>query len=397
MKIENHYDLLLQGGRVIDPANGLDGPADVAVAGDRIARVAPGIEPSEAVSVVNVSGLLVTPGLLDIHAHVYHTKEPGGLSVMADSHCPRSGVTTVMDPGTAGAGHFAHFKETVIDRAQTRILALVNIVGSGMLGEWEQDVCEMDANAAAATVAANPDVCIGIKTAHYWTHKPCDDLHPPWAAVERAIQAGELCGKTVMFDFWPRVERPYEELLLKRMRPGDIHTHVFAQQFPILDSAGRPNAFLREARERGVLFDVGHGAASFWFRQAVPAIAHGFVPDTISTDLHTRNVNGPVIDMLTTMSKLLNMGLSASDVIARSTVAAARAICRPELGTLSPGAEADIAVLKLEEGEFRFTDCGKTRLTGSRRLECAMTLRAGKVLYDPTGLSMPEWTDAPAA
>jgi dihydroorotase len=198
-----------------------------------------------------------------------------------------------------------------------------------------------------------------------------------------------------MFDFWPRPERPYHELLLEKMRPGDIHTHVYAQQFPILDEQNRPQAFLFEAREKGIIFDVGHGAGSFWFRKAVPAIEGGFGPDSISTDLHIGNVNGPVIDMQTTMSKCLNLGLTLEDVIYRSTVTPAREIGRSELGTLSEGAEADVAVLELERGRFGFTDCGDAKLMGDKRLRCLMTLRAGEVVFDSDGLSMPTWTEAP--
>jgi dihydroorotase len=392
---QEKYDLLLKGGRVIDPANRIDRPADVAIADGRIAAILEGSEAVSAKTVADVSGCLVTPGLLDIHLHAYHTREPEGLSIMADYHCLPSGVTTAVDTGTAGARHFLHFKRTVIDRSRTRILAFVNIVNSGMIGDFEQDIREMDPELAASIVLAYPDLCVGIKTAHYWTSLPFDEMHPPWAAVDRAIEAGNLCRKPVMFDFWPRPERPYPDLLLKKMRPGDIHTHVFAQQFPVLNDRQEPNAFLFEARERGVLFDVGHGAASFWFRQAAPAMQNGFFPDTISTDLHTGSANGPVRDMITTMNKILNLGMPLTEVIARSTVAPARAIGRPELGTLSVGAEADVAVLKHQAGTFRFVDCGRARLTGSQRLECLMTVRAGNIVYDPTGLSMPEWHDAP--
>jgi len=391
------YSLLLKGGRVIDPANSIDGRMDVALAGDKIAQVAPDIDPRTATDVVDVTGHYVVPGLIDIHLHAYHTREPEGLSIMADFHSFRSGVTTVVDTGTAGAKHFLHFKRTVIDQAQTRILAFINIVQSGMLGEFEQDVREMDPELAASVVLAYPEVCVGIKTAHYWTQRPFDALHPPWASVERAVAAGEICKKPVMVDFWPRPERTYQDLILNKMRPGDIHTHVYAQQFPLLDERKKPQAFLFEARKRGIVFDVGHGAASFWFRQAVPAMENGFGPDSISTDLHTKNVNGPVVDMATTMSKFLNLGMPLQEVIYRSTVTPAREIGRPELGTLSVGAEADVAVLKVLEGEFGFVDCGQARLTGRRKLECTLTLRAGKIVYDPTGLSMPEWPDAPAA
>ncbi len=391
------YDLLLKGGRVIDPANRRDGLADVAIKGDRIAQVAPDIPPQSAAVIADVTGHYVTPGLIDIHMHAYHTREPEGLSVVADHHSFRSGVTTVVDTGTAGAKHFLHFKRTAIDRAKTRILAFINIVQSGMLGAFEQDVNEMDPELAASIVLAYPEVCVGIKTAHYWTREPWDERHTPWAAVDRAIAAGNICKKPVMMDFWPRPERTYPDLLLQKMRPGDIHTHVYAQQFPLLDEQKKPLPYLFEARERGIIFDVGHGAASLWFRQAAPAMEGGFGPDSISTDLHNANVNGPVVDMLTTMSKILNLGMPLQEVIFRSTVTPAREIGRPELGTLTVGAEADVAVLKVAEGAFGFADCGRAKITGSRKLECALTLRAGKIVYDPTGLTMPDWLDAPPA
>jgi dihydroorotase len=290
-----------------------------------------------------------------------------------------------------------HFKRTVIDRAKTRIFAYINIVDGGMIGDFEQDVRTMDPELAASIVLAYPEVCVGIKTAHYWTRAPFDAEHPPWAAVEQAVEAGNLCRKPVMVDFWPRPERPYDELILRKMRPGDIHTHVYAQQFPILDEQKKPNKFLFEARERGIIFDVGHGAASFWYRNAVPAMQNGFGPDSISTDLHTNNVHGVVVDMQTTMNKILNIGMPLQEVIHRSTVTPAREIGHSELGHLSPGAEADVAVFKLHSGEFSFVDCGRAKLSGDKKLECAMTLRGGKIVYDPTGLSAPEWPDAPEA
>lgn len=395
MESQAKYDILLKGGWVIDPKNKLNQVMDVAISGDRIVRVGPNLDPGNTATVVDVSDHYVTPGLVDIHVHVYHTREPEGLSIMADYHSFRSGVTTMVDTGTAGAKHFLHFKRTVIDLAKTRILAYINIVKSGMLGDFEQDVNEMDPELAASVVLAYPEICVGVKTAHYWTHAPWDDFHPPWAAVERAVEAGNICKKHVMVDFYPRPGRSYPDLLLKKMRPGDIHTHVYARHFPILDEKNEPAAFMHEARRRGIIFDVGHGAGSFWFRQAVPAMQHGFWPDSISTDLHINNVNGPVVDMLTTMSKFLNMGMPLDEVIYRSSVTPALEIGRPELGSLTEGVEADVAVLKLYEGKFGFSDCGRARMTGRQKLECVMTLRAGKVVYDPTGLSMPEWTDAP--
>ena len=392
------YDLLLKNGHVIDPKNNVDSQMDVAINDGKIAAVEQDIDPTLATQVVDVANYYVTPGLIDIHVHVHHTREPEGLSIMADSHSFRSGVTTMVDTGTAGAKHFLHFKRTVIDQAKTRIFAYVNIVDLGMLGDFEQDVQTMDPELCAATVMMYPDICVGVKTAHYWTQLPWDAEHPPWAGVDRAIQAAELCGKPVMYDFWPRPpERSYQELILEKARPGDIHTHVYAQQFPVVDEQGMPNDFMFQARERGVIFDVGHGAGSFWFRNGYRAIQNGFPPDSISTDLHTGNVHWAVVDMITTMSKILNCGMSLQDVIKLSTINPATEIGHPELGHLSVGAEADVAVLHQIYGDFSFIDCGRAKLQGDRKLECAMTVRAGQIVYDPQGLSMPVWTDAPDA
>ncbi len=388
------YDLLLKNGHVIDPANDIDGLMDVAVSGEKIAQVAPAIPSAHAAKTVDVAGLYVTPGLIDMHVHVYHTREPETLSIIADHHTFRSGVTTVVDTGTAGARHFLHFKRTVIDRWKTRIFAYINIVKSGMIGPFEQDVDEMDPELAASVVLAYPDDCVGIKTAHYWVSEPFDEAHPPWAAVDRALEASDICKKPLMVDFWHREGRTYQELLQK-MQPGDIHTHVYAQQFPILNADNKPADFMFEARERGIIFDLGHGAGSFWFRQAIPAYEGGFGPDSISTDLHIGNVNGVVHDMLNTMSKLLCMGMPLSEVITRSTLTPAQEIGHPELGTLSIGAEADIAVLRQERGQFGYVDCGAARMNGDRKLCCEMTVRAGEIVYDINGRSAPAWQDAP--
>lgn len=401
------FDLILKGGHVIDPANGIDRPLDVAIRDRKIARVAADIAPTYAAQTLDVSGLYVTPGILDIHTHVYtFPLQPIGSQASAsyvegmnaDAHLFASGVTTTVDAGTAGWQDWADFKANCIDRARVRILAFLNIANRGMLDRAsEQRLSDLNPEITAAIADAYPDLIVGIKSAHYWTNQPWDDEHPPWASVERAVEAGERCGKPVMVDFWPRPpQRSYPDLLLTKLRPGDIHTHVFAQQFPIVDPQGRVYSHLRQARERGVLFDLGHGAASFWFRNAVPALRDGFGPDSISTDFHMGNVNGPVFSMQYTMSKFLNMGMPLQEVIARSTIHPAQIIGRPELGTLTPGAEADLAVFRLLEGEFGFADCGQAKLLGRHKLDCALTLRAGQIVYDPGGLSMPEWERAPA-
>jgi dihydroorotase len=385
-------ELVLKGGHVIDPANGIDHMADVAIGGGRVLTVGPAAPVADTGSVLDVTGFYVVPGIIDMHAHVFHTHRRSGLSLEPRVNTFSSGVTTVVDAGTSGWRDFVEFRTEVIERARIRVLAFVNIVGSGMGGEWEHEAREMSPGLAAAMAEEHRDVVVGIKTAHYWAKRPFDADHLPWTAVEAAVKAGERCGLPVMVDFYPWLpERPYPELILHRLRPGDIHTHVFAQQFPIIDEQGKVFDHLFKARDRGVIFDLGHGAASFWFRNAAPAIAQGFVPDSISTDLHTGNVNGPVIDMATTMGKVLNMGVPLPDVIARSTIAPAREIGRPELGTLSVGSEADVAVFAVDEGHFSFVDCGKTRLPGTRRLRCVLTLRAGEIVYNPEGLGLPRW------
>lgn len=396
------FDLLLAGGRVIDPANGIDAPMDLAIKDGKIARLAPIIAAAESAQVIDVAGLIIVPGLVDIHTHVYPFKPSSKSyveSVHPDAHLLASGVTTTVDAGTAGWEHFLDFKESWIDRMKVRILAFLNIARGGMVDAGsEQRLADMNPTIVASLAQAFPEVIVGVKSAHYWTKEPWDAAHPPWASVERAVEAGELCGLPVMVDFWPRPpERPYPDLILKKLRPGDIHTHVFAQQFPILNPEGKVNDFMFAARQRGVYFDLGHGAASFWFRNAIPAWQDGFPPDSISTDLHMGNINGPVVSMLNTMSKYLSMGMPLAEVIERSTVIPARLIRRPELGALTPGAEADIAVLRLAEGDFGFSDCGKARMSGRSKLECVITLRQGQIVYDPSGLSMPEWRQAPAA
>jgi dihydroorotase len=398
-----HYDLLLKGGHVIDPANEIDKVMDVAISAGKVAAVAENLPASEAGKVVDVSGLYVTPGLVDIHFHVGHggvplnwfTKEAYAqtvpLGIPAD-FALTAGVTTLVDAGTAGAETFLQEKQEVIDHAKVRVLAFLNIVADGMEGGTEQDVSRMDAQFCGQTIQKFPDIIVGVKTAHYWIGKPWDAEHTPWAAVDRAEECGRLAGVPVMIDFWPRPERTYADLILKKMRPGDIHTHVFAQQFPILLPDGNLNPILAEARRRGVIFDVGHGAGSFWFRNAVPAVKQGFIPDSISTDLHTADLS--YVSMTEVMSKFLAMGVPLEDLIRRSTVNPAKEIRRRELGTLSVGGEADVAVLEVLHGHFGYIDDGWARMDGNVRLVARMTLRGGRILFDPSGLSMVEWTRA---
>jgi len=244
----------------------------------------------------------------------------------------------------------------------------------------------MDAEAAARMVRKYPKIIVGIKTAHF---QP-----PTWDAVDRAIKAAELSKTIVMVDFSPKPGREYPDLILKHLRPGDIHTHVYGRSTPQLDEQKKLQPYMLEARKRGVLFDVGHGAGSFWFRIAAPAIEQGFLPDTISTDIHKQSIMLPRANMTTAMSKLLNIGMTIEQIIERTTVNPARVIHRPELGTLSEGAIADIAVLELPKGKFGFLDSGHGKLIGDKKLRCVLTVRNGEVVWDTEGLSLTDWTKA---
>ena len=394
---QQKYDLLLKGGHLIDPRNRISAVRDVAIAGGKVAAVAARLDPADALKVVDVSGLYVTPGLVDIHVHVYAgTGERGSYagdnSVYPDGFMLRSGVTTVADAGCAGWRNFEDFKQRIIDRSKTRVLAMLNIVGNGMRGgNFEQDLSDMDARPTADMALRHKGLVVGIKTAHY--------NGPEWAPVERAVEAGTLAQLPVMVDFGAnRPERPLAELVTKKLRPGDIYTHVYSGLRNEQVESGRVNPALWEARKRGVIFDVGHGGGSFLWRIAVPAVKEGFLPDSISTDLHIGSMNSGMKDMLNVMDKFLAMGMSLGDVVVRSTANPAKAIQRPELGQIAVGAPADVAVLRVEKGKFRFPDPRGGSLDGTLRLSCEMTVRDGKVVYDLGGLTASPWeTLDPAA
>ena len=389
------YDLLLRGGHVIDARNKISAVRDVAIAGGKIAAVAASINPADALKTVDVAGLYVTPGLVDIHTHNYtgtgeRRSYAGDNSVYPDGFTLRVGVTTVADAGCAGWRNFEDFKQRVIDRSKTRILAFLNIVGNGMRGgTYEQDLTDMEAKPTADMALRFPGLIVGIKTAHY--------AGPEWAPVERAVEAGTLANVPVMVDFGSnKPERPVAELVTKKLRPGDIYTHVYSGLRGELDPSGHVNPGLLEGRKRGVIFDVGHGGGSFLWRIAVPAIKEGFLPDSISTDLHIGSMNAGMKDMLNVMDKFLAMGLSLDDVIARSTWNPAREIKQDGLGHLSTGAVADVAVLRLERGRFGLVDMNGARMDSTERLMCELTVLDGKVVYDLNGISRPEWSTLPA-
>jgi dihydroorotase len=387
------YDLLLRGGHVIDPRNNLSAVRDVAIKDGKIAAVAPRIDPASALKTVDVSGLYVTPGLVDIHVHVYtgtgeRRSYAGDNSLYPDGFTLRVGVTTVADAGSSGWRNFEDFKQRVIDRSRTRVLAFLNIVGNGMRGgKWENDLADMEAKPAADMAKKYPGVIVGVKTAHY--------AGPEWTPVEHAVEAGTLANIPVMVDFGTdHPERPLADLVTKKLRPGDIYTHMYSGLRHEVDE-GKVNPGMIEGRKRGVIFDVGHGGGSFAWRIAMPAMKQGFLPDSISTDLHIGSMNAGMKDMLNVMSKFLAMGVPVDEVIKQSTWNPAREIKQDGIGHLSVGAGADVAVLRVERGQFGFVDMFGARMRAAQKFVCELTLRDGKVVYDLNGVSRPDWQSLP--
>jgi dihydroorotase len=389
------YDLLIQGGHVVDAKSRISAVRDVAIRDGKIAAVAEHIDPATALKTVSAKGLYVTPGLIDIHVHVYAStgeahSYAGDNSVFPDGFTFRVGVTTVADAGCAGYKNFEDFKEHVIDRSKTRVLAFLNIVGAGMRGpKYEDNLADMEAQPAADMAKKHPGLIIGIKTAHY--------SGPEWTPVEHAVEAGTLANIPVMVDFGAnKPERPITVLLGQKLRPGDIYTHCYSGLRNELDVSGHVNQGMIEGRKRGVIFDVGHGGGSFAWRIAVPMTKQGFWPDSISTDLHISAMNSGMKDMLNVMDKFLALGMTVDDVIARSTWNPAKEIHHDELGNLSVGSPADVAVLRLDRGHFGFTDMYGARMDGNQKFICEMTVRNGKVVYDLNGISRTAWDKLPS-
>jgi dihydroorotase len=389
------YQLLIKGGYVLDTKNGVEGLRDVAITDGKIAAVAANLRPADAKAVVQAYGLFVVPGLIDIHAHVFHGVDPdrwysnGAHALPPDGFTFRSGVTTVVDAGGSGWRNFPLFKRQVVDVAQTRVLAFLNVVGSGMAGDpYEQDTTDMDARLTALRVSQYPQIIVGIKTAHF--------RGPEWIPVDRAVEAGRMANVPVMVDFGEFVsDRPWKQLVTKHLRPGDIYTHFFLGAVPLLDEAGNVQPYVHEARKRGVFFDVGHGGGSFVFRQAVPAMKQGFWPDSISTDLHISSMNSGMKDMTNLLSKFMAMGMPIKEAVIRATVNPAREIKRPDLGHLGVGAVADVTLLGLRKGTFGYVDVDGGKLAGTEKVECELTVRAGKVVWDLNGISRPDWQQNP--
>ena len=393
-------DILLKGGHVIDPKNNIDGNMDIAIGEGKIVQVSKDITVKNAKRVIDVTGMIVTPGLIDMHVHAFHGTDPesyiadGWDALPPDGFTFRAGVTTIVDAGSAGWRNFRAFKKQTIDRSQTRILAFLNIAGTGMHSRFEeQDVTDMNPEMAAYMInRLFPEILVGVKSAHFWG--------ADFTQVDQAVKAGTIAKVPVMVDLGEHhPPLPIEELFMKHLRPGDIWTHTYAnapkdREVPV-DENGKVKPFIFEAQKRGIIFDVGHGGGAFHFAQAIPSIKQGFIADVISSDLHTGSMNGGMKDMTNLLSKFMAMGLSLQDVILRSTWNPAKVINRPELGNLSVGSVADVTVFSLRKGDFGFTDVRAKKMKGTQKLEAEVTLRAGRVVWDLNGTASRIWDEKP--
>ncbi len=390
------YDMLLKGGHVIDPKNGIDSPMDIAIKNGIIVRVAQDISAENAGQVVDAGGLYITPGLIDIHAHYYWGTEPNRYlsnsfaSLPPDGFTFRSGVTTAVDVGGAGWRNFQHFKEQVIDRSRTRVLSFINIVGDGMSGLPEQNINDMDPK-MTALAAGRHDEIVGVKIAHFRGYN--------WEPHYRAAEAGVEAGIPVMIDLGlSDIPLPLDTLFFDIYRPGDILTHTYGSPVvgpgfkeAAVDEEGILRTHWMDAQQNGFIFDVGHGGGSFFYDIAIPATQQGFWPNTISTDIHTGSMNAGMKDMLNVVSKFLNLGMPLQEAIEASTWKPAQVIQREDLGHLSEGAEADIAVFRHREGDFGFIDAAGGVESGDQKLETEVTIRAGRVVYDLNGIATRRW------
>lgn len=377
-------DLLIKNGHVIDPGNNIDETLDVAISGGKILKVARNIPVTGARKIIDASGMYVTPGLIDPHTHVFVGSNQGfadGFScVSPDDITLKAGITTVVDAGTSGWRNFPVFKKNIIDRSTTRVLVFLSIAGGGMTGfPSEEDVNDMDSRMTSLVIKQYPDIIVGVKLGHFRGKE--------WTPFDRAIGACEIANVPLFLECH-LPEYSLDELL-RRMRPGDIFTHTYctaSDRECILDESGKLKNSVLEAKKKGVLFDVGHGGGMFHFDIAIPALKQGLVPASFGSDLHRSSMNSGMKNMLETMSKFLNLGMSLTDVINSATWSPASAIKRTDLGNLKAGAEADIAIISLRKGTFGFLDTKNNKLTGDRRLEAEMTIKAGKVVWDMNGL-----------
>ena len=384
-------DLLLKGGRVLDPKNSLDSKMDVAVKDGKIYRIAAEIPSSSAKKVLDVSGMLVSPGLINIHTHVYAGSKPGFAdgqsSQLPDAFAPRSGITTVVDAGTTGWRTFPDFKSKVVDPSLTRVLAFINIFETGFSAgsAIEPDLNTLDVQMTVDAIKKYPEFIVGTRIGHY--------KGKSWIPFDKASEAAKIADKPLFVEC--HMPEYSLEDQLKRMRSGDIITHSFenvSERMPIVDEQGKLRAFVLEAQNRGVLFDVGHGGVGFWFNQAIPALKQGLLPNSFGTDEHRTSMNAGMKNMLNVMSKYLTIGMSIPDIIASGSWKPAKSIKREDLGNLSVGSVADIAVLSILNGKYGYVDSGGNRIEGNQKFEAELTVRAGRIIWDLNGLAATPYT-----
>jgi dihydroorotase len=388
------YAIVIKGGHVIDTKNKTNGVMDVAIdQAGKIALVAKNIDPKSAVRVVNAKGLYVTPGIIDMHTHNFAGTEPDKYlrnsyyANQPDGFSFRSGITTMVDAGSSGWRNFELFKQQTIDRSRTRVLSFLNIVGEGMAGgAAEQDTADMNVNLSAAMALKHKEDIVGFKVAHY--------TKPDWIPIDRAVQAGTLAGNIPVIIDFGEGGLSLEELTMTHLRPRDIYTHMYgggnAGREAIVDPVTlKLRPFVLKARERGIVWDLGFGAASFSYKNAIPATKAGFYPDVISTDHHGGSMNSAMKDILNVMSKMLALGMDVRSVIHAVTWRPAQVIHREQLGNLSVGSEGDVTVLALRKGDFGFYDQMGQKMRGKEKFECEVTIKGGRVFYDLNGLTTP--------
>ena len=379
-------DILIKNGYVFDAKNNIDTISDVSISDGKILQVAPYISDKHAIKVIDATGLYVVPGLIDPHTHVFVGSKSnkfadGNNSLSPDNFSFKAGITTVVDAGTSGWKNFQLFKIQVIDESKTRILAFLNIAAYGMTGDdLQHDLNEMDVEKTAELIMKYPDHIVGVKIGHFDGEV--------WTPFDRAMEVGKITDRPLF------VECHLPEYTLKqqldRMRPGDMITHAFeniSERTPVVDDQGNVLPYVLDAKNRGILFDVGHGGAGFWFNQGIPSIEQGFWPNSFGTDLHRFSMNAGMKNMMNLMSKFLNMGMPLKEVLARGSWHPAKAIKREDLGNLGAGSVADIAVIRLKKGSFGYIDARNNVLKGDRKLEAELTIKDGKVVWDLNGLA----------
>lgn len=372
---DRKYELLLRGGRVIDPSQSFNAVADVAIAGGRIAAIAQAIDSRESARTVQVAGQIVTPGLIDIHTHGFAGISHWGVDL--DPYCIARGVTTAIDAGTSGSDSFEGFRRLVIERSRTRVLAFLNISRVGLIGQPGElvDTRMIDAPSALRVAKEHADVIVGIKVRCSENYSGPNDLN----AVRASRSVADQIGKPMMI----HVGSPYSpmEQILDLARPGDIVTHAFRRGGTggVIGTEGRVPDYIRRSAKRGILFDVGHGSGSFSFAATEAALKENFPPTSISSDIHAYSALGPVFDLPTTMTKFLTLGLTLEKVVELATSAAARAINKVEMGSLKPGSSADIAVFDLVQGNFSLVDSQGEVRKATQKIVPVLALRGGRI------------------